>query len=81
MREGDCKMKNTIFFLIIMIILVGATLLGFLFYDYHLNSLEKTQSQTKDMVLGAIIYQIQQQGYVEIIDINGNKLVLIPYIP
>lgn len=39
------------------------------------------QLDAKDIVLSAMLAQIEQQGYTQISDAEGNTIVLIPYVP
>jgi len=68
--------------LILVIVILLAIILTFLVIKPMFNNyvLEK-QIEAKDIVLGSMLVQIQQQGYTQISDNSGNTLVLVPYTP
>jgi len=73
--------KQARFVAILVIVII--VLLLFIAYAFWIKPsingyVIKKQNEAKDIVLNTILLQIQQQGYAQISDAQGNSLVLVP---
>jgi len=65
---------------VVIILLLGVIAYTFLIQPQFNAYVVSKQVEAQEMVVGSILYQIQQQGYVQIpTDVEGNVLTLIPY--
>ncbi|HLC86866.1 MAG: hypothetical protein A2639_02010 [Candidatus Staskawiczbacteria bacterium RIFCSPHIGHO2_01_FULL_34_27] len=63
---------------VVVLILLAVIVYGFAIRPAFNSYVIQKQIEAKDLVLGSIISQVGQNGYVELI--NGNEsLILIPY--
>ena len=70
--------------IIIILIVIILVLLSVILYSFVLKPsingyIVNKQIEVKDATLNTILYQIQQQGYAQISDTEGNTIVLVPY--
>jgi hypothetical protein len=86
--RGERKSRfGAIIVTLILIILVLISFIGYIFVlkpsmnGYVVNKQIQAKNQAKDEVLNTILYQIQQQGYTQISDVQGNTIILVPYNP
>ena len=63
---------------VIVLILLGIVLYAFVIKPAIDGYITQKQIEAKDIVLSAMIAQIQQQGYTQISDVSGNAIVLVP---
>ena len=83
MRREKKSKAGTIIVVLILITLVLVAVMCYIFVlkpsinGYVVNK----QVQAQDATLNTILYQIQQQGYAQIGDTQGNTITLIPYVP
>lgn len=77
--EKTNRAAKIILSLIIVIILLIGVLAYFLWakpaFD---NYILQKQIEAKDIVLSSLLSQVQQQGYVQIFDKDGNTIILAP---
>ena len=69
--------------LVLILILVILVLLAIVLYALWLKPaingyVVNKQMETRDIVLNSILLQVQQQGFVKIVDQEGNSMVLAP---
>jgi len=81
MRRERKNRTGTIMIVLIVIILI---LLSVILYSFVLKPsingyVINKQIQAKDATLNTILLQIQQQGFAQISDTEGNTVVLVPY--
>lgn len=79
----DNKKTN---WLVISLIIVIVILLGIILYTFVIKPqingyVINKQIEAKDYVLATLLMQIQQQGYTQIADTEGNSVILVPYVP
>jgi len=65
--------------IIVILILLSVILYSFVLKPWINGYVINKQIQAKDATLNAILYQIQQQGYTQIADSEGNTITLVPY--
>ena len=63
----------------IALVLIAGVLIYFVGRPMFNEYVEQKQIEVKDYVLSYLIENVKANGYVEITDIEGNKLVLVPY--
>ena len=74
--------KNKIIILslvIIIMLLVAIILYGLVILPSFNNHILEKQIQAQQLTIGAILEQVQQQGYVQLFDAEGNTIVLVPF--
>lgn len=76
---NERKAWRLIVFLIVIILVLIGIMTYFFFVGPAINGyIVGKQVEAKDVVLQTIINQVQQQGYVQISDSEGNQLMLVP---
>lgn len=76
------KSKITIRILIaVVILLVLFIAFVFIVRPSFNNYVVKQQNAAQILVINSILYQIQQQGYVQLPVGNNQTLILVPYTP
>lgn len=65
----------------VILVLVAIMMYAFLIKPGIDGYVVNKQLDAKDIVLSAMLAQIEQQGYTQISDAEGNTIVLIPYVP
>jgi len=68
-----------IILIIIVLILLGIILYSFVIKPSISGYVLNKQIEAKDATLNTILLQIQQQGYAQISDNQGNTIILVPY--
>ena len=68
---------------IVILLLIIVVLFGVIAYSFWIKPsidgyIVQKQVEAKDIVLAAILAQLQQQGYVQISDKDGKSIVLVP---
>jgi len=75
---GNKAGKIIAILIIIILILLGFIAYMFLIKPAFNSYVIKKQIEAKDIVLGTLLLQIQQRGYAQITDNQGNIIILVP---
>jgi len=67
------------FLIIIILILLAVIAYLFVIRPSISGYIVQKQIEAKDMTLNTLLIQIQQQGYAQITDTEGNAIILVPY--
>jgi len=80
------KGKSTPAMIIAILMLVIVLLIAVIVYSFIVKPkfnayVVNKQLEARDSVLSTVLLQLQQQGYVQITDAQGNKIILVPVSP
>ncbi len=79
LKKGKIKYtKFTIVLIIIVLILISFILFNFVIKSKIDNYILNKQLEAKDATLNSILMQINQRGYAQITDTQGNVINLAP---
>jgi hypothetical protein len=74
----DKKTKIIIGLSILVFLLIGFISYKFLLQPWWDSYMLKKQIETKDIILGTMLQQIKNQGYIKITNENGEYIILAP---
>lgn len=75
--------QNKLIIILIAVILVLGLIMAYAFLiKPSINGyVISKQSDAANIILSTMLTQIEQQGYTQIVDAEGNAIILVPYVP